>query len=430
MNHFPSRGTFILILSCSLLAPLACESPTAEQEGSGGSGGTPEQMAPSEGEGGAESTCGDFSVEGCDSPCSVTAPCPVGLYCSAGFCAVDCVKDSDCGSEDECSVDGRCRPVSNIHLDPKMTDPKKTDPEGPACVEGEVEFEEVVPQVWLLLDRSGSMSETLDGISRWDALGRVLLGDPEDFEDRGVVGDFEDRVAFGATFYTTGGSSTCVLDLESVALARNSYNDIRHRYNQLGPTGGTPTAESIAAVVANASVSDLTGGPKILVLATDGAPGGCSASTIDPESAVEEEVSKAYQDDIRTFAISISTGTSAPHMQRVANLGVGLEADADPPAPFYTAENQDELKGAFSTILEDLPRSCTFSLNGEVDPENADEGTVTLAGTELTYQDPDGWVLPQVNQVELVGAACDQIRAGEEDLDITFPCSVFTPIVK
>jgi len=32
--------------------------------------------------------------------------------------------------------------------------------------------------------------------------------------------------------------------------------------------------------------------------------------------------------------------------------------------------------------------------------------------------------------VELLGEACAQIQAGEEDLDITFPCEVFTPVVK
>jgi hypothetical protein len=322
-------------------------------------------------------------------------------------------------------------PISNIRLEPKETDPSKPMETGPTCIEGEVEFEEVVPQVWLLLDRSGSMSERLGVVSRWQALGTVLLGDPDDIEDRGVVGEFEDRVAFGATFYTSGsGAAGCVLDLESVALARNSYDKIRHRYRLLQPSGGTPTAESVAAVVANAEKEDLSGGRKILVLATDGAPGACAKSTANAQTAVENEVAVAYQKDIETFAISISTGTDAPHMQRVANLGVGLPANSDPPAPYYTAQSQAELAQAFSTILTDVPRSCFFSLNGEVDPDEAGEGTVILAGKELVYEAPDGWRLAAVDHVELLGAACDQIRAGEENLDISFPCAVFTPVVR
>jgi hypothetical protein len=220
------------------------------------------------------------------------------------------------------------------------------------------------------------------------------------------------------------------LDLESVALAANNYAHIRQRYGKLQPTGGTPTADSIAATVAVAATSDLTGGPKLLVLATDGAPGSCSPRTGAATTEVESEVQKAFQKKIQTFAISISTGTDAAHMQRVANLGVGLAADSATPAPLYFADSQQQLKDAFSTILSEVPRSCVFALNGNVEREHADQGTVILAGQELSYGDEDGWVLKQADQVELVGAACEKIRAGEDALDISFPCAVFTPVVE
>ena len=66
----------------------------------------------------------------------------------------------------------------------------------------------------------------------------------------------------------------------------------------------------------------------------------------------------------------------------------------------------------------------------DVNAERAGEGTVVLAGQSLTYGDPNGWQLKQADQVELVGTACEQIRAGEDDLDIGFPCAVFKPVVK
>jgi hypothetical protein len=319
-----------------------------------------------------------------------------------------------------------------IEVDPPDLDASVATPDGaPTCVEGQVEFTPVMPQIWLLLDRSGSMTSLLETTSRWEALGAVILGDPATPLDRGVVGDFQDRAAFGAVFYTTGsGSGGCVLDLESIAPAANNYTKIRQRYSKLSPSGGTPTADSVAATVAEAASRDLTGGPKILVLATDGAPGGCAPREEAATVEVEKEVAKAFGKGIKTFAVSIATETDATHMQRVANIGVGLAADASPPAPFYTAESQEDLKLAFSTIVQDLPRSCVFSLNGEVDAENADQGTVTLAGVTLVYGDENGWALKQADQVELLGEACDKIQAGEEDLDITFPCEVFTPVVK
>ncbi|HVJ22114.1 MAG TPA: VWA domain-containing protein [Polyangiaceae bacterium] len=423
-----SSGRFVATLALmgwvGGLAVIGCEaSPPSE--------GQPSPVADA---GNAPTPCEEAFGEACGAACSDDTGCAAGLHCAAGICAADCIVASDCASS-ECSPQGRCvegdtTPIddSNIKVTPVETDPTDTD-DPPECIEGQVEFVAVMPQVWLLLDMSGSMSELLDVSSRWDALGAVVVGDPANPTDRGVVGDFEDRVAFGAVFYTSGsGPAGCALDLESIALATNSYTAIRQRYNKVGPSGGTPTADAVAATVAVAATSDLTGGQKILVLATDGVPGDCSYRPGTPTLEVEKEVGKAFDKGIQTFAVSIATDTDASHMQRVANIGVGLPADAATPAPYYTAESQEALKLAFSTIIEDVPRSCVFSLNGKVEEENAGEGTVTLAGVELVYGDANGWILKQADEVELVGTACEQIQAGEEDLDITFPCEVFTPV--
>jgi hypothetical protein len=367
--------------------------------------------------------------DACGSACTKDEECGLGLHCASGACDAECFETADCPGGD-CSKTGLCTIDDNIVLDPRMTDPTPDeDTKPPKCIEGQVQFGAVLPQVWLLLDRSGSMADYLGTVTRWEALGAVLLGDPSDSTDKGVVGKFEDRVAFGATFYTSGaGAAGCALSLESVALATHSYGAIRQRYRKISPSGGTPTADSVAAVIANADSTDVTGGPKILVLATDGAPGPCAERLGEATTEVEAEVELGHQKGIQTFAISISSGTDLVHMQRVANLGVGLEAAADPPAPLFTAESQEELATAFEKILGDLPKSCVFSLNGRVKEENADQGTVQLAGEGLDYQGTNGWALKAPDQVELVGKACDQIRAGEEDLDISFPCAVFEPI--
>ncbi len=439
MTRLSLRTHLRYLHGLALLLPLAtggCQtdegiSSSADEirnETSNGSSATSEEVDPC-----AEGRPDALNPRLCPISCDNAESCPGGSYCKQGTCTVDCEDDSECNSG-TCGETGRCEFESEIFLDPKETDPDKNEEEDkppPQCVEGQVEFQEQIPQVWLLLDRSSSMNSVLNLVTRWDAVGSVLLGDPLDSEDRGVVGDLEEKVAFGANFYTTGTyNGQCALALDSVALAANNYTAIRQRYNKLAPTGGTPTADAVAAVVTAAKRADLTGGKKILVLATDGAPGACQSRPDSATFEVEKEVTRAFQADIETFAISISTGTNAAHMQRVANLGTGLEADAEPPAPYYTAESEEDLKAAFSTIIEGVPRSCEFALNGTVDEENAFEGTVTLAGEELEYQNEDGWQLASPSSVELLGTACEQIQAGEEDLDITFPCSVFELIVR
>ncbi len=429
MSTFASRYVLCSLLASLVAGTIGCstesnDQPGAQVETPGEPIDKPIEM----------SACQKEFGDACGKACSVDDDCRDRLYCKGGACSADCLHSSDCTSG-TCGGKGKCIEDENI-----MLNPVETDPRGPSqmttCVEGQVEYKPVIPQVWLLLDRSGSMSSSLGTISRWAAMGNVLLGDPAVAGDRGVVGDFEDRVAFGVVFYTDGsGGSGCVLNLESVALAANNYRDIRQRYNKLGPSGGTPTADSVAATMAVAASSDLTGGPKLLVLATDGAPGSCApirsgSATTD----VENEVAKGFAKNIQTFAISISTGTDAAHMQRVANLGVGKPADETlMPATLYTAESQASLKEAFEKILEDVPPSCVVALNGTVKTEKAGEGEVVLNGQPLTYQDADGWVLKSPGQVELVGAACEELRAVapdkiQEALKITFKCSVFVPV--
>ena len=428
-STFASRSVRLALTSLGIVALGGCRTVTEESRIVPDKPMTPAEEMP---DAGTSTPCQVIFGAACGAACSSDPDCESGLHCASGACAADCIEDSDCHNKGNCSPAGRCEKSDDIQVNPVETDP--TDPTlPPVCIEGHVEFRAVVPQVWLLLDRSGSMSDTLSGgTTRWLALGNVLFGDPVDPADHGVVGEFDSRVAFGAVFYTSGSATTgCVLDLSSVALANNNYKHIRERYNKLGPTGGTPTADSIAATVAVAASSDLTGGPKLLVLATDGAPGTCKpGSSVSATADVENQVTQAFQKQIKTFAISISTGTDIPHMQRVANLGVGLPADSTTPAPLYTATSQNDLKLAFSTILTKVPRSCVFSLNGTVDADNADQGTIVLDGQTLVYKDPNGWILKQPDEVELVGSACTQVQAGEDDLKINFPCAVFTPVIK
>ena len=414
-----------VVASLSSVALLGCQAASKEPALD-----PDKPSAPNEQVAEAASLCEVAFGAACGAACRRDQPCAAGLHCQRGVCAAECIAQRDCEKGD-CSTDGRCvLPDAGVTLDPVESD--ASDPSAPpVCIEGQVEFKAVVPQVWLLLDRSGSMSDSFGTTTRWAALGNVLFGDPLVAMDRGVVGDFADRMAFGAVFYTSGNVATgCVLDLESVALAANNYRHIRTRYNKLGPNGGTPTAESIAATVAVAASSDLTGGPKFLVLATDGVPSTCAPGSTNPTVDAENQVSLAFKKQIKTFAISIATSTDLPHLQRVANLGVGLAADASAPASLYSANNQDDLSLAFSTILTHLPRSCVFSLNGRVDPQNAGQGTVVLDGHTLVYGDVNGWTLKRPDQVELKGEACARIRQGDDALEINFPCRVFTPVVK
>ena len=291
-------------------------------------------------------------------------------------------------------------------------------------------------QVWMLIDRSGSMDWAIDSTTqvktgeRWDTLRRVLLGDPNEVDDVGVVGDFQSQVSFGASFFTTTGQATCGLDLVSVDIGFDNYDPIKTQYDALSPGGGTPTAEAINSLAATADATPAGTGPKIIILATDGEPNDCVLPG-EPETNVEDAVAAAFGDQILTFLVFIGPDLGASHqghLQSIANLGVGRPADSATPAEYFTAQNEEKLREAFQAIVGGA-RGCVFDLEGEVEESGAGLGTVTLSGNTLVYEDENGWRLASPSQVELLGSACDEIKDGETNLDINFPCEVYEPAV-
>ena len=92
------------------------------------------------------------------------------------------------------------------------------------------------------------------------------------------------------------------------------------------------------------------------------------------------------------------------------------------PARRYTANDPAELQAAFEDILG-RARSCSLTLEGTLDLEDAPQGEVVLNGTELGYDDPNGWRVVDPHTIELVGDACREYLDSEElVLTATFPC--------
>jgi len=293
-------------------------------------------------------------------------------------------------------------------------------PDGGECPSIHVTLETLVPEVLLLLDQSGSMTDDFGNTDRWTAMTDALVDDPD-----GVVTQLEDVVRFGATLYTgyadQGGECPA---LESVPPDISNLGPIRSLLQDNEPAEDTPTGESIDAVV-QGWPSDPDGDPvvRVLVLATDGEPDTCAEP--NPQNGQPESlaaVQRAYDQGIRTFVLSVGSDVGADHLQDLANAGAGLPPDGAEDAVFYTANDPDELRAAFDDIIG-RARSCLLTLRGTLDLTEAADGEVVLNGVELVYDDPNGWRAVDAHTIELVGAACDTfLEADELDLNATFPC--------
>jgi hypothetical protein len=409
----PRRVSFLLSI-CAAAFLVACGSDSG-----GGSAGPCE---------------GDSPAAECGATCNSLTPCASGFYCSDnGTCTADCTAGGDqCGDGEVCSVDGQCGSGGgDDDGSDGSSDDGDDDDGGDNCPAVTVNLTAVIPDVMLVLDQSGSMTDDFGGIQRWEAMRNALFGPNGGQNNDGIIFQLQGQLNMGATLYTSRDASPTCPELVDTPLALNNAQAIEDLLAPPAvPIEDTPTGESVDAVVANFQDN---GNPRVIVLATDGLPDTCANH--DPDTAEEQaaanvvaetSVVNAFKADIRTFALSIGPEVSQDHLQRLANGGQGIPLDTVGPdaAKLFQADSPAELADAFETIVGDI-RSCDIDVDGEVDLERADEGTVILEGETLTYGEDADWFMVDEDTFRLNGAACETFKAtADVELSAEFPCGV------
>ncbi len=299
-------------------------------------------------------------------------------------------------------------------------DPGLEDGTLEGCGAVAVTFTQRIPYVVVLVDQSGSMEESFGNDTRWNVMRSALLN-----EQDGVIKRLENDVRFGLSLYTSENGNeggTCPMIQDVGAPQFGNYDNMRSLYDGAEPFDDTPTGESIVATAQDLEkiyVEQAT--PKVIILATDGYPDTCEQP--DPQNGQDKTIASAQEAfgmGVQTFVLSVGDELSDEHLQELANAGAGLPIDSNV-APFWKALNQDELYDAFTTIINGV-RECVFTLDGTVNPGYEDQGTVLLDGQPLTKDDPDGWKLNNNKEIQLLGAACEEIQNGDHDLVVDFPC--------
>jgi len=380
-----------------------------------------------------------LSNGGCDP--AVDAAChAAGASCSgSGDCASGSCVAGQCAAEQTGCEGGGCGPSmggggSTSFEDTFFVDDLDTsrggapDQKDPSCVDLDVDFTRITPTVVLLLDRSGSMSQPFDGgKARWATLVSTLT-DPQG----SLIKKLDSSVRFGMSLYTSNGGfgtgttpRACPV-LKNVDIALNNFSAMSAvlAVPANGPSGDTPTAESMAVI--SKQLQDFKGdGPKSIILATDGDPDTCedpNANNSDLSKAKSvQAVQDAFVAGITTHIISVGDEVTASHLKALAVAGQG----GDTKAEAYTALDTSALVDAFDSIIGAV-RTCDFKLKGTVQPKDAARGTVLLDGHELAYGDANGWEMPDPQTVTLLGQACSAVQADATGISMRFPCDAIS----
>ena len=385
-------------------------------------------------------TCDDLTnpPPGCGTEsCAVDADCTGATHCLNLVCTAQCTPTEGCAADEQCSARGRCVP-----LQPDGGTGGMGGTGGNGCIDKNVTPTRIIPNIMMIVDRSGSMNRDFNGNnqssgsftppSRWNAVEDALVG------PSGLVRELDGIARFGVTLYWKENSapnqpdgSMCA-ETDVSTIAASNANTIASMFTSNDPDGYTPTAEAIDAVTDDLLANPPAGDdPVIYLLATDGVANGCNENT-DPEDETNSlaAVTRARtlasnpgwsrDTGIDTYVLGVNFDTD--HLDELAVAGTGAGSTA------WTADSVGELQTALETIVSSQV-SCIVDLNDKVaDQARAcDEGDIRLDGTPLSC--PTDWQLVpggpgEDDQIELLGAACNTWKTTPSSLTAKFPCGI------
>ena len=254
-----------------------------------------------------------------------------------------------------------------------------SSPAGAVC--GTVSPSAARPDVWLVLDNSGSMDS-------WEAQYRTAL---DLFADA-----FADDARFGLSGQCNGNASCS--DTFFKSLGNHTASELKLAFSSMNPVCGSSPHIGLLAIEAN-DYLELAAAPqneKVVILTTDGAEISC---TDDGTSAAAAASLRSR--GITTHVIGWGVDIDDTYLNDVATSGGGTS---------HRVGSSTELYNALSNIMTPLPDGCTFALDAVPDPNRV---WVSVDGTFIARDTADGFSLdPLTDTVSLSGSACAVARAG------------------
>ncbi len=298
-------------------------------------------------------------------------------------------------------------------------------PTGMICANQSAMFERIDPNLFLVLDRSGSMCGTpgnpnqsgcgqnFQSTSKWANATRAL---------NAIADELSTEVNFGFSFYSDGTTNNngCT-SVRSLNMGRHSAAAVKGAYNGLFPNGGTPTATALKDI-RNGNWASLGNDPqeatrpKAVILITDGISTDCDGGH---NGAVNQATALA-QAGIKTYAIGFGNGTDENQLNQLARAG--------DTGQFYSADDTNSLVMVLRQIANEVI-NCSYVLDSPPPDPNKIWVSINEGGSmqNIPRDASNGFSYDSAsNTVEINGAACQSLRSGNaasKQVDIEVGCA-------
>jgi hypothetical protein len=286
-------------------------------------------------------------------------------------------------------------------------DPNGSVPNVPMCSDTLLTPEITVPNLLLVVDRSGSMKDPISATSV-----RRKIDDTRDALHR-LVEQGDGSIAFGLQPFPASGS--CGAGLVTVGCDLDATTEIGTRVDQLEPSGGTPTGPTLEAAFDYAPLHSESS-PSFVVLLTDGKPT-CPSGDGSTETAADQQAAIAataalHAAAIDTFVVGIGEDLNASNPTVLNEMAVAGGRPRPGGVKYYQANSLAEIDAALDDITAAV-FGCTFTLSPA--PEDPALLWVTF-DDRVVLRDPahaNGWDYDaHLNQVTAYGPACGLLQGG------------------
>ncbi len=309
------------------------------------------------------------------------------------------------------------------------------------------------PNMYFLLDRSGSMQEN----NKWGAVRLVVAQ---------ILRGLGPRANFGATVFPGFDSDQCSMPKEVLPISPGDPPGAQDgpttrrllTASNVAPSGGTPTAQALRAALQSLQGAK---GKTFVILATDGGPNcnsneACGVDLCQPnienapgcppggspnccsppvgvyESCLDSAATQSAVAALKTAGIPVYViglpGTGNPIYASLLDQLAVAGGTALPTSPKYyrvDSTNSDVLLTALKKIAAQIVATCDFKLT--MPPAQANQVNVYFDEVVVPADPVNGWKI-EGQTVTLLGDSCTKVLAGDVlDVRIITGCPTVEP---
>jgi von Willebrand factor type A domain len=313
----------------------------------------------------------------------------------------------------------------------------------------------VVPDMLIVLDRSGSMKQEptnidcRNGVDLFNPVtyacfgvdcadpanaNSVLCGgtqvinrwDPSVSALKTVTTTLQDRVSFGLMLFpdpnAPRGAGSCAVGDVAVSEDLNTAGSIAQVLDRTSPGGGTPTGPALQRVLTRVQSKDydidVAPPPQYVLLVTDGqptCPGGNGGGGGDQDRALTTQaITDLKNAGVTTYVLGYDAQLD-PRFEDALNEF----ARAGGTDRYRPVGDEQSLVAEIENITK-RAASCSYQLAKK--PADPSYVLVKLDGQQLNLGEANGWTITDRN-VEVQGEACQALQGGgSHTLDVTVQC--------